>query len=142
MQSLKSLPADYRFDGSPISYHPENSSGATNSSIPRKIGFRNGVSRTATAAGDTEDSPYSGHGVSVEEQFFTDDVDPGVASMPLPQSDERRWSDTSAYARKKVFLRFTSSDSQGVRVLWRSHTFHGHGGFLAKLRANLLPLKL
>ncbi|XP_010466165.1 PREDICTED: myosin-1 [Camelina sativa] len=106
MQSLKSLPADYRFDGSAISDRLEKSSGgsvsSTNSSIPRKVGLRNGVSRTATAAGDTEDSPYSGHGVFVEDQSLIDGVDPGTATMPLPQSDERRWSDTSAYARKKI----------------------------------------
>ncbi|CAN6885159.1 unnamed protein product [Brassica oleracea] len=96
MQSLKSLPADYRFDG-------ENSSfGLTNSSIPRQGGLRNGVSQADTAAGDSEDSPYSRHGVSVEEQSLTDDVDPSAAAMPLPHSDERRWSDTSAYARKKI----------------------------------------
>jgi len=122
MQSLKSLPADYRFDGSPVSDRLENSSGAsvrlTNSNVPRKGGLRNGVSRTDTAAGDSEDSPYSGHGVFVEEQSLTDDVDSGAATMPLPQSDERRWSDTSAYARKKVFLRFTFCDSRGLRVLW------------------------
>ena len=87
MNSLKSLPADYRFDGS---------------SVPRKGGLRNGVSPSDTAAGDSEDSPYSRHGVSVEEQSLTDDVDPSAAAMPLPHSDERRWSDTSAYARKKV----------------------------------------
>ncbi|XP_048612636.1 myosin-1 isoform X1 [Brassica napus] len=97
MQSLKSLPADYRFDG-------ENSSfGLTNSSIPRQGGLRNGVSQADTAAGDSDDSPYSSrHGVSVEEQSLTDDVEPGAATMPLPQNDERRWSDTSAYARKKI----------------------------------------
>ncbi|CAH8328988.1 unnamed protein product [Eruca vesicaria subsp. sativa] len=95
MQSLKSLPADYRFDGSNVSDRLENLS------IPRS-GVRNGVIQADTAAGDSEDSPYSGHGVSVEEQSLTDDVDPGAATMPLPQSDERRWSDTSAYARKKI----------------------------------------
>ncbi|CAH2053262.1 unnamed protein product [Thlaspi arvense] len=103
MQSLKSLPADYRFDGSPVS---ENSSGASigliNPSIPRKGGLRNGVTQNDTASGDSEDSPYNGHGVSVEEQSLTDDVDSGAATMALPQSDERRWSDTSAYARKKI----------------------------------------
>ncbi|KAG7577932.1 IQ motif EF-hand binding site [Arabidopsis thaliana x Arabidopsis arenosa] len=106
MQSLKSLPADYRFDGSPVSDRLENSSGAsvrlTNSNVPRKGGLRNGVSRTDTTAGDSEESPYSGHGVFVEEQSLGDDVDSGAATMPLPQSDERRWSDTSAYARKKI----------------------------------------
>ncbi|XP_024015049.1 myosin-1 [Eutrema salsugineum] len=107
MQSLKSLPADYRFDGSPVSDRLESSSGSsvglTNSSIPRKGGLRNGVSPSDNAtAGDSEDSPYSRHCVSVEEQSLTDDVDPGSATMPLPQSDERRWSDTSAYARKKI----------------------------------------
>ncbi|KAL0816304.1 hypothetical protein Bca101_072748 [Brassica carinata] len=84
MQSLKSLPANYRFDG-------ENYSRAS-------VGLRNGASQ----AGDSEDSPYSRHGVSVEEQSLTDDVDPSAAAMPLPHSDERRWSDTSAYARKKI----------------------------------------
>ncbi|CAE5967910.1 unnamed protein product [Arabidopsis arenosa] len=106
MQSLKSLPADYRFDGSPVSDRLENSSGAsvrlTNSNVPRKGGLRHGVSRTDTTAGDSEESPYSGHGVFVEEQSLGDDVDSGAATMPLPQSDERRWSDTSAYARKKI----------------------------------------
>lgn len=115
MQSLKSLPADYRFDGSPASDRLENSYGSnvclTNSSIPRKSGLRNGVNRTDTTAGDSEDSPYSGHSVSIEEDSLTGDVDSGAATMPLPQSDERRWSDTSAYARKKVFLRFKSYDS-------------------------------
>ncbi|KAF8054005.1 hypothetical protein N665_1356s0009 [Sinapis alba] len=93
MQSLKSLPADYRFDGSNASV------GLTNSSIPRKGGFRNGTSPSDTATGDSEDSPYSGH---VEQQFLVDDMDTDAATIPLPQSDERRWSDTSAYARKKI----------------------------------------
>ncbi|KAJ4897787.1 Myosin-1 [Raphanus sativus] len=84
MQSLKSLPADYRFDGS---------------SIPRKGGFRNGISPSDTAAGDSEDSPYSGH---VEQQSLGDDMDTDASAMPLPQSDERKWSDTSAYAGKKI----------------------------------------
>ncbi|CAF2128211.1 unnamed protein product [Brassica napus] len=84
MNSLKSLPADYRFDGS---------------SVPRKGGFRNGISTSDTAAGDSEDSPYSGH---VEQQSLSEDMDTDAATMPLPQSNERRWSDTSAYARKKI----------------------------------------
>lgn len=112
MQSLKSLPANYRFDGSPISDRFENSSSAsvhlTNSNIPRKGGLSNGVNGAETAAGDSEDSPYSGHIVSTEEESLAGDVDLGAATMPLPQIDERRWSDTSAYARKKVFLRFTT----------------------------------
>lgn len=84
MNSLKSLPADYRFDGS---------------SVPRKGGLRNGVSPSDTAAGDSEDSPYSG---DVEHQSLANDMDTDAATVTLPQSDERRWSDTSAYARKKV----------------------------------------
>ncbi|CAN6820126.1 unnamed protein product [Brassica oleracea] len=84
MNSLKSLPADYRFDGS---------------SVPRKGGLRNGVSPSDTAAGDSEDSPYSG---DVEHQSLANDMDTDAATVTLPQSDERRWSDTSAYARKKI----------------------------------------
>ncbi|KAF3509344.1 hypothetical protein F2Q69_00003865, partial [Brassica cretica] len=84
MNSLKSLPADYRFDGS---------------SVPRKGGLRNGVSPSDTAAEDSEDSPYSG---DVEHQSLANDMDIDAATVTLPQSDERRWSDTSAYARKKI----------------------------------------
>ncbi|KAL0788222.1 hypothetical protein Bca101_004468 [Brassica carinata] len=84
MNSLKSLPADYRFDGS---------------SVPRKGGLRNGVSPSDTAAEDSEDSPYSG---DVEHQSLANDMDTDAATVTLPQSDERRWSDTSAYARKKI----------------------------------------
>ncbi|CAN8268985.1 unnamed protein product [Cochlearia groenlandica] len=99
MKSLKSLPVKYRFDG----FSPASDSLLDNSSIPRKGGLRNGVSLTDTATRDSEDSPYSGHNVvSIEDQFVTGDVDSDAATMYLPQSDERRWSDTSAYARKKI----------------------------------------
>ncbi|CAA7036455.1 unnamed protein product [Microthlaspi erraticum] len=102
MQSLKSLPANYRFDGSPISDPSSASVHLNSSNLPRKGGLSNGVNGAETAAGDSEDSPYSGHIVSTEEESLTGDVDLGAATMPLPHSDERRWSDTSAYARKKI----------------------------------------
>ncbi|ESQ30445.1 hypothetical protein EUTSA_v10011193mg [Eutrema salsugineum] len=100
VQSLKSMPADYRFLGSPISDPLETSSGSsvcvTDLLIPRNGYLKNGVSGTENA---NEDSPYSVQSVSIGERSSIDDGDPVV---PLPQSNDRRWSDTSAYARKKV----------------------------------------
>lgn len=111
VQSLKSMPADYRFLGSPISDPLENSSGSsvcvTDLVIPRNGYLRNGVNGTENSVGGmdsgNEDSPYSVRSVPNGERSSIGDGDPIV---PLPQSDDRRWSDTSAYARKKVSLRF------------------------------------
>lgn len=91
IQSLKSMPADYRFIGS------ENSSGSSVYVTPQNGHFKNGVDSAI------EDSPYSVRSVSNgEERSSVGDGDPVV---PLPQSNDSRWSDTSAYARKKVCLK-------------------------------------
>lgn len=108
IQSLKSMPADYR---SPISDPLENSSGSsvfvTSLIIPPNGHLRNGVNGTGSFVGGmdsaNEDSPYSVRSISNGERSSIGDEDPIV---PLPQSNDRRWSDTSAYARKKVSLRF------------------------------------
>ncbi|KAL1192616.1 Myosin-3 [Cardamine amara subsp. amara] len=102
IQSLKSMPADYRTLGS-----IENSSGSSvyvnNLIIPPNGHLRNGVNGTESSVGGmdsaNEDSPYSVHSISNGERSSIGDGDPIV---PLPQSNDRRWSDTSAYARKKV----------------------------------------
>ncbi|VVB00662.1 unnamed protein product [Arabis nemorensis] len=109
VQSLKSMPADYRFLGSPISDDPvENSSGSTvcvtGLVVPRNGYLRNGVNGTENSvggmdSGGNEDSPYNVRSVSNGERSSIGDGDPIV---PLPLSDDRRWSDTSTYARKKV----------------------------------------
>lgn len=97
IQSLKSMPADYRFIGSPIS---ENSSGSSVYVTPQNGHFKNGVNGMDTA---NEDSPYSVPSVSNgQERSSIGDGDPVV---PLPLSNDSRWSDTSAYARKKVCLK-------------------------------------
>ncbi|KAG7594707.1 IQ motif EF-hand binding site [Arabidopsis thaliana x Arabidopsis arenosa] len=98
IQSLKSMPAEYRFLGSPISDPLE-----TNLIIPPNGHLKNGVNGTESSVGGmdsaNEDSPYSVHSISNGERSSISD---GDSILPLPQSNDRRWSDTSAYARKKV----------------------------------------
>ncbi|KAF8097294.1 hypothetical protein N665_0291s0003 [Sinapis alba] len=102
VQSLKSMPADYRFLGSPPLSDPlENSSALVKDLIiPRNGHLKNGFNGTGASVGGVEngneDSPYS---VANGEVSSLVDGDPIV---PLPQSTDRRWSDTSVYARKKV----------------------------------------
>lgn len=98
VQSLKSMPADYRFLGSPPLSDPlENSSALVKDLIiPRNGHLKNGFN--GTGDNGNEDSPYS---VSNGEVSSIVDGDPIV---PLPQNTDRRWSDTSVYARKKVCL--------------------------------------
>ncbi|WZY97000.1 hypothetical protein YC2023_069329 [Brassica napus] len=103
VQSLKSMPADYRFPGSPPLSDPlENSSSGSSVSvtIPRNGHLKNGFKGTADSIGGVdngnEDSPYS-----VSNGEVSSLVD-GDLIVPLPQSTDRRWSDTSVYARKKV----------------------------------------
>ncbi|KAJ0229888.1 Myosin-3 [Hirschfeldia incana] len=104
VQSLKSMPADYRFLGSPPLSDPplENSSALVKDLIiPRNGHLKNGFNGTGVSVGGVdngnEDSPYS---VSNGEVSSLVDGDHPV--VPLPQSTDRRWSDTSVYARKKV----------------------------------------
>ncbi|CAH2036321.1 unnamed protein product [Thlaspi arvense] len=102
--SLKSMPADYRFLGSdPI----ENPSGSnvcvTDLIIPQNGHLKNGINGVENLVvgvdSANEDSPYSVRSISNGERPSIGDGDPIV---PLPQSHDRKWSDTSAYARKKV----------------------------------------
>lgn len=101
VQSLKSMPADYRFlDSPPL----EDSSGSSVSvTIPPNGHLKNGFKGTGDSVGGVdngnEDSPYS-----VSNGEVSSLVD-GDLIVPLPQSTDRRWSDTSVYARKKVCLR-------------------------------------
>ncbi|CAH8255169.1 unnamed protein product [Arabidopsis lyrata] len=98
IQSLKSMPADYRFLGSPISGPPE-----TNLIIPPNGHLKNGVNGTESSVGGmdsaNEDSPYSVRSIS---NGVRSSISDGDSNLPLPQSNDRSWSDTSAYARKKV----------------------------------------
>lgn len=90
VQSLKSMPADYRF-------LEDSSSGSSVSvTIPFNNHLKNGVGGVDTG---NEDSPYSLQTISNGDESSLVDEDPIV---PLPESNDPRWSDTSVYARKKV----------------------------------------
>ncbi|KAH0926279.1 hypothetical protein HID58_018535, partial [Brassica napus] len=96
VQSLKSMPADYRFLGS--SPLEDSSSGSSVSvSIPRNGHLKNGA--VGGVDSGNEDSPYGLQSVSNGDESSLVDEDPIV---PLPESNDRRWSDTSVYARKKA----------------------------------------
>ncbi|CAN8288380.1 unnamed protein product [Cochlearia groenlandica] len=106
IQSLKSMPANYRFADSPLTDPLEVSSGtsvyATDLVIPRNGHLKNGISENSVAAVDrnaNEDSPYRVSGVSNGERSLGCEGEPIVV---LPRSSDRMWGDTSAYARKKA----------------------------------------
>ncbi|CAN7105105.1 myosin-3 [Brassica rapa] len=97
VQSLKSMPADYRFLGS----SPLEDSSSSGSSVPVSIP-RNGHLKNGAVGGvdsGSEDSPYGLQSISNGDESSLVDEDPIV---PLPESNDRRWSDTSVYARKKA----------------------------------------
>ncbi|XP_010523208.1 PREDICTED: myosin-1-like [Tarenaya hassleriana] len=118
MQPVKPLQADYSLVDSPISERLESSSGLSvqraeiiSSTISGNSGLKNEANEIADHVGDmgntNEDSPYSGHNTSNGVLPSIGDGDLGAALPPLPsssvsQSNEHRWSDTSAYARKKM----------------------------------------
>ncbi|PQP98353.1 myosin-1 [Prunus yedoensis var. nudiflora] len=88
-QSLKSLPADYRFSGLPASDRFGKSDG--------------GIWETVN-----DDSPYSGNTISIEDgpSRGDEDLDSVAPSLPSISSShrERRWGDTTPYAVKKEFM--------------------------------------
>uniref|UniRef100_A0A1J3D8C8 Myosin-3 n=1 Tax=Noccaea caerulescens TaxID=107243 RepID=A0A1J3D8C8_NOCCA len=131
IQSLKSMPADYRFIGSPIS---ENSSGSSVYVTPQNGHFKNGVNGMDSA---NEDSPYSVPSVSNgEERSSIGDGDPVV---PLPLSNDSRWSDTSAYARKKV-LQFWVQLPNGNWELGKVFSTSGEESVIKLLEGKVLKV--
>lgn len=126
IQSLKSMPADYRFLGSPISGPPE-----TNLIIPPNGHLKNGVNGTESSVGGmdsaNEDSPYSVRSIS---NGVRSSISDGDSNLPLPQSNDRSWSDTSAYARKKVSFRFLSRCR-----FWSGRLLHGQVGLLVRTKS-------
>ena len=103
LQSIKSLPVDFRFTGN------VGDSVAMYSSIPEHDSSRDG-------AGDgdldivgidvNEDSPYSGNANSVGDRPSVGDEDFVTVTLPSPSIStshtERRWADTASYPTKKV----------------------------------------
>ncbi|KAJ0250323.1 Myosin-3 [Hirschfeldia incana] len=99
VQSLKSMPADYRFLGSsPL--EDSSSASAVSVTIQRNDHLKNGVNGAVGGVDSgNEDSPYSLQSISNGDESSLVDEDPIV---PLPESNDRRWSDASVYARKKA----------------------------------------
>ncbi|KAF2546272.1 hypothetical protein F2Q70_00022066 [Brassica cretica] len=97
VQSLKSMPADYRFLGSSPLEDSSSSGSSVPVTIPRNGHLKNGAVGGVDSAND--DSPYGLQSISNGDESSLVDEDPIV---PLPESNDRRWSDTSVYARKKA----------------------------------------
>lgn len=109
-QSIKSLPVDYRFMGSPASDRNEKSNGV-NLNIGDVIGsssLKNSqTGNEVVETVDNEDSPYNGNNVLVEDRPSTGDEDLDSMALPMPSfsasRSDCRWGDTTSYAAKKVF---------------------------------------
>jgi myosin-5 len=112
-QSIKSLPVDFRFVGSPTSEQSENANLVNSNtaclSVPEKNDLENGLVEGAedSVGNDVnEDSPYSQAAILVEQRPSVGDEDLDTVPTPLPLVStfhrERRWADTSSYAAKKV----------------------------------------
>lgn len=107
-QSIKSLPVDFRFIGSPLSDQVEKSddvnfrhSDVTSLSVPENGELGNEF----VEEGENEESPYCGNNIVVEDRPSVGDEDLDSAASPLPSVSashtDRRWSDTTSYAGKK-----------------------------------------
>lgn len=111
-QSIKSLPVDFRFVGSPNSQLLlEKSSGgilsesnSTNGEVTSDVIER--VNGNADVEND--ESPYSDLSLSAEERPSVAADDLNSESSPLQStglsSVESKWSDTKSYSAKKVFI--------------------------------------
>lgn len=116
-QSIKSMPGDFRFTGSPASDCLEKSDDGNlgniyviSSSIPENGNLRHGVVEgvegTVGCMGQViEDSPYSGNAISVEDRpsIVDEELDSVVShlsSISVSRS-ECRWDDTTSYTAKK-----------------------------------------
>uniref|UniRef100_A0A5B7A873 Putative myosin-1 n=1 Tax=Davidia involucrata TaxID=16924 RepID=A0A5B7A873_DAVIN len=115
LQSIKSLPVDFRFMGSPTS-HGFDKSDAVNASNNNMI--PDSIPENGELAGelvrdtdgnmdqDNDESPYSSLSLSVEERPSIGDEDLNTATSPLrsfvPSHTESRWSDTTSYVAKKM----------------------------------------
>lgn len=118
-QSIKSLPGDFRFTGSPASDCLEKSDDGNlrntyliSSSIPENGDSSDGVVEGVEGyRGQViEDSPYSGNAISVEDRPLIvdeelDSVVSHLSSISASRS-ECRWDDTTSYTANKVFCGF------------------------------------
>lgn len=121
LQSIQSLPPDFRFTASPISNSIQKSD-ATSASNGKRIstaipenndlssevdeeGLEDIVSEMEQA---NDESPYTRKTISLEERPLEgdDNLDSVISPLPIypPFRSESRWSDTSIYAANKVLL--------------------------------------
>ena len=108
-QSIKSLPGDFRFMGSPTSAHL-GKFGDAKLSIPENgdlgdVAVENSVGNMDQV---NEDSPYGSNIVSVEGRPSSGDEDSDSVAPPVPSvsasRSEHMWGDTTSYAAKKVLF--------------------------------------
>ncbi|KAH8507944.1 hypothetical protein H0E87_010191 [Populus deltoides] len=135
-QSIKSLPVDFRFVGSPTSEQSENgnlvNSNTACLSVPEKNDLENGLVEGAedSVGNDVnEDSPYSRAAILVEQRPSVGDEDLDTVPTPLPLVStfhrERRWADTSSYAAKKKlqsWFQLSNGDWELGKILSTSGT--------------------
>ncbi|KAL9356681.1 hypothetical protein Peur_049934 [Populus x canadensis] len=135
-QSIKSLPVDFRFVGSPTSEQSENgnlvNSNTACLSVPEKNDLENGLVEGAedSVGNDVnEDSPYSQAAILVEQRPSVGDEDLDTVPTPLPLVStfhrERRWADTSSYAAKKKlqsWFQLSNGDWELGKILSTSGT--------------------
>jgi myosin-5 len=118
LQSIKSLPGDFRFMGLPTSHPSENSEDVNQrkgNMVPIATIPENGDSTGEVVEGgedgnndtnqDPDESPYGRFDISVETRpsVGSEDLDlapPLCTSAPL--GTESKWGDTNPYAAKKV----------------------------------------
>lgn len=118
LESIKSLPVDFRLTGSLSLDQLEKSddvnaknSDAICSTIPENDSLGNGVVDGVPDINGNdvnEDSPYSGNIIAVEGRPSSGDGDLDIVTSVSPSPSisrshtEQRWGDTASYAAKKV----------------------------------------
>ncbi|KAK3012885.1 hypothetical protein RJ639_009235 [Escallonia herrerae] len=114
LQSIKSLPVEFRLVGSPSDAANSGNSRGIFESTPE-----NGESRGKVVKGydemadpDDDESPYSSVALSVEERPSVSDENLITAASPLRSFGASRadseWSDTTSYVSKKFYIKLSS----------------------------------
>lgn len=122
LQSIKSLPVDFRFMDSSASDPSQNSEALNGNngtmaygSIPENGEFADEVveDMNNSIGRNDDESPYSRLTLLVDERPPTIDENLDSATSPLqspdPSLDESKWSDTTTYVAKKVTYCFSLS---------------------------------
>ncbi|WOH07497.1 hypothetical protein DCAR_0726927 [Daucus carota subsp. sativus] len=106
LQSIKSLPVDFRLVGS---WEPSSIGKAEALNISKTEMISESISENGELAGggvgnkiarNEDESPYSSVNLALEEENFASDESLGFAADPL-RHNESKWNDTSYYVAKK-----------------------------------------